>query len=71
MIFVKVKVEPEKNLANIMVERVELDGSEAVRGAAGTFNGKDIRTAVFGIVGSSLRFWQAWTAHITSKHLFN
>ncbi|CAN0284961.1 unnamed protein product [Pylaiella littoralis] len=38
VIFVKVKVEPEKNLANIMVERVELDGSEAVRGAAGTFN---------------------------------
>lgn len=41
VIFVKVDVQPENNLANIMVERVELDGSEAVRSAGGSFNGKD------------------------------
>ncbi len=41
IIFVKVEVQPEHNQANIMVERVELDGSDAVRSAAGSFNGKD------------------------------
>lgn len=41
IIFVKVEVQPEHNQANIMVERVELDGSEAVRSSAGSFNGKD------------------------------
>lgn len=61
LIFVKVKVEPENNLADIMVERVELDGSEAVRNAAGTFNGKDIRAVVVGLAGKSPRGWQAWT----------
>lgn len=44
VIFVKVEVQPEKSLANIMVERVELDGSEAVRSAGGSFNGEDIRS---------------------------
>lgn len=57
VIFVRVKVEPENNLADIMVERVELDGSEAVRSAAGSFNGKNI-IAVFDLVGQSLRGWQ-------------
>lgn len=42
IIFVKVEVQPENNLANIMVERVELDGSEAVQSAGGSFNGEDI-----------------------------
>lgn len=44
IIFVKVEVQPENNLANIMVERVELDGSEAVRSAGGSFNGEDIES---------------------------
>lgn len=45
VIFVKVEVQPEDSLANIMVERVELDGSEAVRSAGGSFNGEDDRSA--------------------------
>ena len=40
VLFVRVEVEPEQSQANIMVERVELGGSEAVRSAGGTFNGK-------------------------------
>lgn len=40
MLFVRVKVEAEQSMAEIMVERVELDGSDAVRSAGGTFNGK-------------------------------
>ena len=43
IIFVKVEVQPENNLANIMVERVELDGSDAVRSAGGSFNGENTR----------------------------
>eukprot|EP00903_Cladosiphon_okamuranus_P011788 g11079.t1 len=39
VLFVKVEVQPENNLANIMVEKVELEGSEAVRSAGGSFNG--------------------------------
>lgn len=39
-LFVRVDVQPEQSMATIMVERVELDGSEAVRSAGGTFNGK-------------------------------
>lgn len=39
-LFVKVDVQPEESMANIMVERVELDGSDAVRNAGGTFNGE-------------------------------
>ena len=42
IIFVRVEVQPEKNLANIMVEKVELDGSEAVRSAGGSFNGENV-----------------------------
>ncbi|CAN0522787.1 unnamed protein product, partial [Ectocarpus sp. 12 AP-2014] len=38
VLFVRVEVQPENSMANIMVERVELDGSEAVRSAGGTFN---------------------------------
>eukprot|EP00903_Cladosiphon_okamuranus_P011789 g11079.t2 len=38
VLFVKVEVQPENNLANIMVEKVELEGSEAVRSAGGSFN---------------------------------
>lgn len=43
IIFVKVEVQSENNLANIMVEKVELDGSEAVRSAGGSFNGENMR----------------------------
>lgn len=58
VIFVKVKVQPEHNLANIMVERVELDGSEAVRSAAGSFNGKAFGRRYLALVfGSSPRGW--------------
>lgn len=39
IIFVKVEVQPEQSMANIMVERVELEGSDAVRSAGGSFNG--------------------------------
>ncbi|CAN0410614.1 unnamed protein product, partial [Laminaria digitata] len=38
VLFVRVEVKPEQSQANIMVERVELGGSEAVRSAGGTFN---------------------------------
>ncbi|CAM9691610.1 unnamed protein product [Ectocarpus fasciculatus] len=38
VLFVRVEVQPENSMANIMVERVELDGSEAVRSAGGSFN---------------------------------
>lgn len=44
IIFVKVEVQPEKSLANIMVERVELDGSKAVRSAGGSFNGANVQS---------------------------
>lgn len=40
VLFVRVDVQPEESQANIVVERVELGGSEAVRNAGGTFNGK-------------------------------
>lgn len=39
-LFMRVDVQPEESMANIMVERVELGGSEAVKSAAGTFNGE-------------------------------
>lgn len=40
LVFMRVDVRPEESQANIVVERVELDGSEAVRAAGGTFNGE-------------------------------
>lgn len=47
VIFAKVEVQPEHNLAKIMVEKVVLEGSEAVRSAGGSFNGEDIRRCFF------------------------
>lgn len=45
VIFVKVEVQPEQSMANILVERVELEGSDAVRSAGGSFNGAMIRNS--------------------------
>lgn len=53
VLFVRVEVQPENSMANIMVERVELDGSEAVRSAGGSFNGEGrfLETSFCGING--------------------
>lgn len=41
-LFVRVDVMTEKNAVDISVERVQLDGSEVVRNAAGSFNGEHL-----------------------------